>query len=210
MPLKILLADDQALFRQSLRALLEREGLTVVAEAVDGRAAMELARIHRPDVAVLDLSMPLLSGLDAAREIVRENPETKTLLLTIHDEHSYVLEALRLGIRGYVLKMQVAADLVRAIEEVARGRTYLSPGISEAVVAAYRTRSELPSDPLTPREREVLQLVAAGKSTKQVANILHVSVKTAESHRTHMMNKLDIHETASLVRYAIRRGLIEP
>src|ERR1051326_5576876 len=142
MPLKILLADDQALFRQSLKVLLEREGVVVVAEAEDGRAAVELARAHRPDVAVLDPQMPLLSGPDAAREIMRENPDTKTLLLTIHDEDSFVLEALRLGIRGYVLKTQAAADLKRAIEEVARGYIYLSPGISQAVVAAYRSRAE--------------------------------------------------------------------
>src|SRR5262249_17932825 len=149
---------------------------------------------------VLDLSMPLLSGLEAAREILRERPETRTLLLTVHDEDSYVLEALRLGIRGYVLKTQAAADLVRAVDEVARGFIYLSPGISAAVVTAYREGSEVPSDPLTPREREVLRLVAGGKSTKQVASILQVSVKTAESHRTHIMRKLDIHETATLVR----------
>jgi len=210
MPIKILLADDHAVVREGLRSVLERKGLTVVAEAADGRAAVELSRTHQPDVAVLDLSMPLLSGFDAAREILRERPETKALLLTVHDEDSYVLEALRAGIRGYVLKTQASADLVRAVEEVARGFVYLSPGISEAVVLAFRNRSELPADPLTPREREVLQLVASGKSTKQVASILKVSVKTAESHRTHLMNKLDIHETASLVRYAIRRGLIEP
>src|SRR5206468_1924695 len=155
-------ADDHAVVRQGLKALLARQGLLIVAEAVDGRTAVEAARIHRPDLAVLDLSMPLLSGLEAARDILRERPEAKIVLLTVHDEDAYVLEALRVGIRGYVLKTQAAADLVRAVDEVARGFIYLSPGISQAVVTAYRSRSELPPDPLTAREREVLKLVAAG------------------------------------------------
>jgi DNA-binding NarL/FixJ family response regulator len=159
-------------------------------------------------VAVLDIGMPLLNGLDAAREVGKVSPGTKTILLTMHTEDNYVLEALRAGIKGYVVKSQAAADLIQAISEVSRGRVYLSPSISQVVVQAYLTQSELPPDPLTAREREVLQLIAEGKTTKEIASLLGISVKTAESHRTRLMEKLGIHETASLVRYAMRRGLI--
>jgi DNA-binding NarL/FixJ family response regulator len=158
---------------------------------------------------VLDFSMPLLNGRDAAREILQACPRTRTILLTMHTDDRYVLDALRAGIRGYVVKTQAAEDLVRAIQEVQRGMTYLSPGISRAVVEAYLQKSELPPDPLTSREREVLQLVAEGKSTKEVARLLGISFKTAESHRTRIMKKTDIHETAGLVRYAVRQGLIQ-
>lgn len=206
---RILLADDHSMFRQGLRALIEAQGWTVVGEAGDGRQAVKLARSLNPDVAVLDISMPLLNGIDAAREIHRLAPHTQVVLLTMYDEDGYVLEALRAGIRGYVLKAQAAGDLVAAIREVTKGSVYLSPGISEAVVKGYMNHSALPPDPLTNRERQVLQLVAEGKTTKQVAAILSLSVKTADSHRTRIMKKLDIHETASLVRYAIRRGLVK-
>ena len=210
MPLRIILADDHLIVRQGLRSVLEQEAYTVLGEAGDGREALRLAQELRPDVAVLDLAMPLLNGLDAAREISRVSPQTKTILLTMHTEDPYVMEALRAGVKGYVLKTQAAQDLVQAIREVSRGAMYLSPGISRTVVEAYLAKSELPPDPLTSREREVLQLIAEGKTTKEVAVILGVSVKTAESHRTRIMGKLEIHETASLVRYAIRRGLVQP
>jgi DNA-binding NarL/FixJ family response regulator len=210
MPTRILLADDHLIVRQALKALLEVEGFSVVAEVGDGVEAVRVARERCPDVAVLDVSMPLLNGLDAAREIQHACPRTKAILLTIHTEDHYVLEALRAGVKGYVVKTQAAADLVRAINEVQKGMVYLSPGISQTVVQAYLTKSDVPPDPLTPREREVLQLVAEGKTTKEVAKLLGISVKTAESHRTRIMEKLEIHETASLVRYAVRRGLIQP
>src|SRR5256712_2755556 len=209
MAIRVLLADDHVIVCQSLKAVLEREGFQVVGEAADGREAVRLARALRPDVAALDVSMPLLNGLDAAREIQKACPRTRTILLTMHGEDTYVLQALQMGIRGYVLKSQAVTDLVRAVQEVSRGAVYLSPGVSGAVVEAYRTKKDL-RDPLTPRERTVLQLVAEGKSTKEVASLLGLSVKTAEYHRNSVMRKLDIHETASLVRYAIRRGLIEP
>ncbi|TMA40564.1 MAG: response regulator transcription factor [Deltaproteobacteria bacterium] len=209
MAIRVLLADDHLIVCQSLKAVLEREELQVVGEAADGREAVRLARALRPDVAVLDVSMPLLNGLDAAREIQKACPRTRTILLTMHGEDTYVLQALQMGIRGYVLKSQAVTDLVRAVREVSRGAMYLSPGVSAAVVEAYRTKKDL-RDPLTPRERTVLQLVAEGKTTKEVASLIGVSVKTAEYHRNSVMRKLDIHETASLVRYAIRRGLIEP
>jgi two-component system, NarL family, response regulator NreC len=210
MPLRILLADDHEIFRQGLRALLEREGFEVAAEAADGHAAIQLAAQMTPDVAVVDLAMPMLNGLDAAREITRTSPRTRTILLTMHAEDPYVAKALQAGIRGYVLKSQAAEDLVQAIREVSRGAVYLSPGVSETVVEAYLAKRDIPPDPLTPREHQVLQLIAEGKTTKEVAALLGVSVKTAESHRMRIMTKLDIHETAGLVRYAIREGLVRP
>jgi len=209
MSTQLLLADDHQVVRQGLRAMLEHHEFRIVGEAADGREAVRLAATTHPDVAVLDLAMPVLNGLDAAREILRTGARTRAILLTVHREDPYVLEALRTGITGYVLKTQAAPDLIQAIREVVRGAVYLSPGVSRAVVDAYRAKSDLPPDPLTPREREVLQLVAEGKTTKEAAGLLGVSAKTAESHRTRIMAKLDIHETASLVRYAIRRGLIQ-
>lgn len=205
-----MLADDHALVRQGLRALLEREGLVVVAEASDGQEAVRLAAEHHPDVAVLDVSMPVRNGVDAAREIEATSRRTRTILLTQHDDDRFVIEAVRAGAKGYVLKSQAATDLVEAIRQVSRGDVYLSPSVSRAVVEAYRNRSQPPPDPLTLRERQVLQLIGEGRSTKAIAGLLGISVKTAESHRTRLMQKLDLHETASLVRYAIRRGLVQP
>ena len=209
-PIRILLADDHLIVRQGLRALLEGEGFEVMAEVGDGQEATKLARQRCPDVAVLDFSMPSLNGLDAAREILKTCPRARAILLTMHTEDHYVLEALRAGVKGYVVKTQAAADLVRAIHEVQRGMVYLSPGVSQTVVQAYLTKSDIPPDPLSPREREVLQLIAEGKTTKEVAGLLGISFKTAESHRMRIMRKVDVHETAGLVRYAVRRGLIQP
>lgn len=197
------------MFRQSLRKLLEDQGFSIIGEASDGREAVRLARTLDPDIAILDVSMPLLNGIDAAHEIHRLAPQTQVILLTMYREEAYILEALRAGIRGYVLKDQAASDLVAAVGDVMKGSIYLSPGISEAVVKAYKSKSAAPGEPLSSRERQVLQLVAEGNTTKQIAAILNVSVKTADSHRTRIMKKLDIHETASLVRYAIRLGLIK-
>ncbi|MGH7227942.1 MAG: response regulator [Nitrospiraceae bacterium] len=210
MSLHVLLADDHLIVRQGLKVLLEREGFNVVGEASDGREAVRLAQELTPDIALLDLSMPLLNGIDAGRAMLQASPKTKIVLLTMHTEDHYVLEALRAGIKGYILKTKAAEELVQAIQEVSRGKLYLTPGVSEAVVQAYLAKTELPPEPLSPREREVLQLIAEGKTTKEAAVVLGISVKTAESHRTRIMEKLDIHETASLVRYAIRRGLVQP
>lgn len=210
MAIRVILADDHVLVRQGLRSLLERDKFQVVAEASDGQELIQLAEKLVPDVAVVDISMPTLNGIDAARELGRACPKTKVILLTQHEEEQYIHEALRASVKGYVLKSQVASDLVHALQQVSRGGIYLSPGVSQAVVEAYRTRSENPSDPLSSRERQVLQLIAEGRSTKDVASLLGISVKTAESHRSRLMQKLDIHETASLVRYAVRRGLVQP
>jgi two-component system response regulator NreC len=209
-PHRIFLADDHEIVRQGLKALLVQEHLEVVGEASDGREAVRAIRELHPDIAIIDYSMPLMNGLEAAREIHKDTPSVETILLTMHTEDRYVIEALRAGISGYVVKTQAAADLIRAIHEVSRGQIYLSPGISRAVVNAYLTKSELPPDPLTAQERRVLRLIAEGKRTKEIAQILEVSVKTAETHRSRVMEKLDIHETAGLVRYAIRRGVIDP
>lgn len=210
MGVRIVLADDHTLVRQGLKSLLEREGHQVLAEAADGQEAVQQVGSLRPDLAILDISMPVLNGLNAGRELARSFPGTKTILLTQHDEDQYVSEALEAGVKGYVLKSQAANDLLEAIRQVSRGQVYLSPGVSGAVMEAFRHKKQQPRDHLTTRERQVLQLVAEGKSTKDVASLLNISVKTAESHRTRLMQKLDIHETASLVRYAVRHGIIEP
>jgi two-component system, NarL family, response regulator NreC len=208
--IRILLADDHEIVRQGLKALLEQKGYQVVGEAANGHEALRLAAKTQPDVAVFDLTMPLLNGLDACQELSHLLPKTPVVLLTMHTEEQYILDALRAGARGYVLKSEAATNLVAAIEEVANGSSFLSPRVSRAVVLAYLDKSKRPEDPLSSRERQVLQLIAEGKATKEVATVLGISVKTAESHRSRIMEKLNTHGTAALVRYAIRRGLIEP
>lgn len=206
---RIVLADDHQMFRQGLRQLLERQGFEVVGEASDGHEAVRVVKELNPSVAILDFSMPLLNGIDAAREIQKRSPNTQVLLLTMFEDSVYVLEALKAGIRGYVLKGQASADLIAAISDILNGTIYLSPGISETVVKASISQNRQMSEPLTDRERQVVQLVAEGHTTKEIAALLDISVKTAESHRSRVMQKLDIHDTANLVRYAIRRGLIK-
>lgn len=210
MPIRVGLAEDHVLVRESLKSLLESEGFQIVAEAADGQDAVRQAELQHPDIMVMDIAMPVLNGLEAARAISHAFPKVKTILLTQHDEEPYLSQALDAGVKGYVLKSQAARDLVEAMRRVSAGEVYLSPGISRSLMEAYRSKSKKPADSLTPRERQVLQLVAEGKSTKDVGTILGISVKTAESHRTRLMQKLDIHETASLVRYAVRRGMVQP
>lgn len=210
MAIRVILADDHLLVRQGVRALLEREKIEILGEAADGLEAIHLAQVHQPDVVILDLAMPILNGISAVGEIRKAAPRTKIILLTMHTEEHYILEALRAGVKGCVWKTQASEQLLQAIRDVCAGGVYLSPSVSGAVVQAYLAKTELPADPLTGRERQVLQLVAEGKTTKEVAVILGVTVKTAETHRTKLMYKLDIHSTAGLVRYAVRRGLVQP
>jgi DNA-binding NarL/FixJ family response regulator len=207
---RVLLADDHAIVRNGIKHILIQEGFVVVGEASNGREAVQMTKELLPDVAILDFSMPLLNGIDAARQIREVAPRTKTLLLTMYKDESYVLRALRAGINGYVVKTQAAPALVEAIRSILHGGLYLSPVISESVVKAALIQNERELDPLTPREREVLQLIAEGKSNKEISRELEMSVKTVDSHRRNLMVKLDIHETAGLVRYAIRTGLITP
>jgi two-component system, NarL family, response regulator NreC len=207
--LRLVLADDHVLVREGLKSLLQGAGYMVAGEAADGREAVRLVRSEDPDIAVIDISMPQFNGLNASLELARSSPRVKVIVLTQHDEPQYVTEALRCGVRGYVLKNQAARDLVQAIEAVSRGKVYLSPGIATAVAEAYSSgKSSVAA--LSVRERQVLQLIAEGNSTKAIATRLSISGKTVESHRTKLMQKLDIHDTATLVRYAIRHGLSQP
>jgi two-component system response regulator NreC len=210
MALRILLADDHCIVRQGLRALLERSGFEVVGEAADGQEAVKLAESLRPDVAVLDLTMPVLNGLDAGRQILQRKPTPAVMLLTMHTEEHHVAAALRAGFRGYLLKTQAAEDLVRAIRDVVRGQIFLSSAVSRVVIDGYVSGAAAPCEALAPRERQVLQLVAEGNTSKEIASQLGLSVKTVDSYRARVMEKLDVHETAGLVRYAIRHGVIEP
>ena len=209
MPTRLLIADDHQLFREGLKALLPPAEFEVVAEAADGQEAIRLGRRVQPDLALLDITMPGLNGVDAARELLRVSPGSRVVVLTMHKDNAYLVEALRAGVRGYVLKSQPTAELLHALREVARGEVYLAPGFWRGLVESYQSGEELVANPLSPREREVLQLVAEGKTTKEVAAALGISFKTAETHRAHIMTKLDIHETAGLVRYAIRSRLIQ-
>lgn len=216
--LRILLADDHLILRQVLRDLLEREGMKVVADCGDGRQAIDAVRRLKPppDVAILDVAMPVMDGVQAAREIAAMAPRTLLIMLSGLDDTRYVADAVRAGVRGFVLKSQGTEDLLRAIDEVRGGGMYLSPGTSQSFVDAVKSASKggaaAPGagDGLSPRERQVVQLVAEGKSTKEIAKVLQISAKTAEFHRGRVMKKLAIHEVAGLVRYAIRAGLVTP
>jgi two-component system, NarL family, response regulator NreC len=210
MHIRVILADDHLIVRQGLRLVLEKEQIEVVGEASDGLEAIHLIRQLLPQIALLDLDMPGLDGLGVLREAAKVSPQTRTIILTRHVEEPYAVEALRSGARGYVLKTQASTDLVAAIRHVERGEVYLSPKISKAVVRAYLSNTDAPNGQLSVRERQVLQLVGEGHSTKKIAALLGISVKTADTHRTKVMVKLDIHQTAGLVRYAIRNGMIEP
>jgi DNA-binding NarL/FixJ family response regulator len=210
MPDRILLADDHGVVREGLRALLTQSGYQVVAEAENGQDAVRFAQKLRPEIAVLDVGMPLLNGIGAALAIARDAPTTRVIALTMHTEDTYVLEALRAGIRGYVLKTQAMSDLVAAIHQVILGTIYLSPGVSQAVLDAFLKRRDFDPPALTPRERQVLQLVAEGRRSKEIADVLGITTKTAEAHRANIMDKLGIHETAGLVRYAVKFGFVPP
>ena len=207
--LRVLLADDHQIVLQGLKSVLQDGGFNVVAEAVDGRDAVHLARELHPDVAVLDIAMPMMNGIDAAVEIAKTSPSIKVVLLTMHSEDRYILEALRAGVRGYVLKSRAASEVIQAIRDVCEGSIFLSPTISRAIVEVYLHSSGSGFENLTPREVQVLRLVAEGKTTKEVAAVLGVNVKTADTHRTNLMRKLNLHSSTELVHYAIRRGLVQ-
>jgi DNA-binding NarL/FixJ family response regulator len=209
MRLRILIADDHSVVRTGLRALLEsEEGWQVCAEAANGREAVEKAGKLKPDVAVLDIGMPLLNGIEATRQIREVSPKTEILVLTMHDSESLIGEVLSAGARGYILKDDADLDLIHAIEVVRQHKPYLSSRISEA---ASQSDVDSRSDRrrLTPREREVLQLLAEGKSNKEIATFLDISVKTAETHRANIMLKLNFHSITELVRYAVRNKIIQ-
>jgi len=219
--MRVLLADDHTLVRAGIRALVGAiPGVEIVGEAGDGQAALALIRQTRPDVAVVDISMPGLNGLELAARVAREAPATRVAILSMHGTPSHVAQALRAGVKGYVLKDAAAAELPLLLGAVMRGEIYLSPAISKHVVDGFLARRDDPAagagegaradDVLTARQREILQLVAEGKSTKEVAQLLDLSVKTVESHRGQIMERLEIHDLAGLVRYAIRSGLVSP
>lgn len=211
-PIRVLLADDHDLFRAGLRVLLQDlGGFEVVAEAGDGREALRQVEQHRPDVVLMDLMMPGLNGLEATAQVTREFPGVRVLVLSMNAAEEFVLPAVRAGASGYVLKNARPAELEQAIRAVARGETYLTPAVSGHLIDDYRRRTadEADSlDKLTPRQREVLQLVAEGHSTKEIARRLGLSVKTVETYRSQLMDALDIHDIAGLTRYAIRKGLV--
>jgi len=209
--IRTLLADDHRLVRQGLRALLERQsGIEVVGEASTGREAVTLALRERPDVVLMDLTMPELNGIEATQQVVRAAPEIRILALSMHADRQFAARALAAGASGYLLKDCAPEELLTALECVAGGRTYLSPAIADLVVSDYVSRlaaDESELELLSSREREVLQLLAEGSTTKQIAGRLHVSVKTVETHRKRIMDKLGVHSVAELVKYAIQQGL---
>jgi DNA-binding NarL/FixJ family response regulator len=212
-PIRVLLADDHALVRAGIRALVQNiEGVEVVGEAVDGREALSAIKRHQPDLVLMDISMAGLNGLEAASRVARDFPTVRVIILSAHANEEYVCQALRAGASGYLLKDAGTSELDLAIKAVARGETYLSPGVSKHVIADYLRRTGGESgalELLTPRQREILQLIAEGQTTKQIANTLHISVKTVETHRTQLMERLDIHDVAGLVRFAVRMGLVK-
>ena len=208
--LRVLLADDHALVRAGMRALLaELPGIEVVAETGDGRETLRLVRERKPDIALLDISMPELNGLEVVGRIARDHPNTRAIILSMHGDDESVRRALVAGAAGYLLKNSDRRELELALRAVARGDTWLSPSLTKRVVAMYMQGAS-PDAVLTPRQREVLQLVAEGHSNKEIASRLNVALKTVETHRTELMDRLGIHGVASLVRYAIQVGLVRP
>lgn len=211
---RIVLADDHALVRAGIRLLIEQiPDLEVVGEASDGHAALALVRELQPHVLLTDIAMGERNGLALAAQVARELPAVKVVILSMHANEEYVIEALRHGAAGYLLKDSAADELERAMVAVRTGQTYLSPAISQQVIDAYLGRTSTPSpesDPLTPRQREVLRLVAEGHNTKKIAGLLRISVKTVETHRAQLMERLGIHDIPGLVKYALRKGLASP
>jgi DNA-binding NarL/FixJ family response regulator len=211
---RILLADDHKLMRSGLKALIEQQpDLAVVGEADDGRQAVALAVSLKPDLLVMDIGMPNLNGIEAAHQITQANPATAIVILSMHSDESYVLRALKAGAKGYLLKDSAESDLIRAVHAVAGGKSFFSPAVSKVLLDDYvrklqRSGAEDIYDLLTPREREILQLIAEGKSNKDVANLLNLSVYTVETHRSNIMEKLNLRGLPELILYAVRKGII--
>jgi len=214
--IRVLLAEDHTIVRKGLRSLLDDEAdIQVIGEAEDGRQAVEEVERLLPDVVLMDITMPGLNGLEAARRIKKRFPEVKVLVLTMHSNEEYIFQVLRAGASGYLVKQAAPAELVWAIQAIHRGDSFLSPSISRKVIEDYTRRAEATEvrdsfDRLTGREREILQLIAEGHTNREIAELLHLSAKTVETHRAHLMGKLDIHNVAELTQYAIRRGVIAP
>jgi two-component system response regulator NreC len=206
--IRVLIADDHVMFRDAISDVLTKNNIDVIATAADGREAAQKTLETKPSIAILDIFMPLLNGLDAARLIAQAKSDSKVILISGYHDERFVLDGLRVGARGYIRKERAAIELVRAIREVAKGGVYLSPDISGVVADAIRRPHLVANRNLSVREREVLQLVAEGKSTKEIATILGVSIKTADHHRERLMRKLDLHHVAGLTRYAVRQGLV--
>ncbi len=208
--IRILLADDHAVVRQGFKMILAAQpDMEIVGEAGNGREAVELAEKLRPEVVVMDVSMPELNGIEATRRLASSTPHTRVVALSVHKDSVYVREILRAGARGYLLKESVAGDLVSAVRAVASGEGYLSPAVSSAVLDDYRRHVTNPIDLLTSREREVLQMLAEGKTNKEIAGVLNLSVYTVDAHRGRIMEKLNLHSINELVRFAVRNGMID-
>jgi DNA-binding NarL/FixJ family response regulator len=214
MNIRVLLADDHGVVRKGLRFLLERQpDMEIVGEAADGREAVRLAEAANPDIVIMDIAMPLLNGIEATAQIVKRNPAIAVIILSVHSDEDYLLSSLNAGAKGYLVKDSAEVDLVRAIEAVRKGTPFFSPEIAKTMLEDYmrflQQRNLQDSyDLLTEREKEVLQLLAEGKSNKEVASVLDVSVYTVDSHRTHLMQKLNLHNTAEIVLYAVRKKII--
>jgi two-component system, NarL family, response regulator NreC len=212
--IRILLADDHQLMRCGVRLMLEREAdLTVVGEASDGREAVSMAKTLKPEVVVMDIGMPNLNGIEAAHQMTQDNPQLAIVMVSMHSDESYVLRALKAGARGYLLKDSAEADLIKAVHAVGSGKSFFSPVVSKMLLDDYvrklkRSGTEDAYDLLTPREREILQLIAEGKSNKDIANLLDLSVYTVESHRSNLMEKLNLRGLPELILYAVRKGII--
>jgi DNA-binding NarL/FixJ family response regulator len=208
--IRILLADDHAVVRQGFKMILAAQpDMEIVGEAGNGREALELAGQYQPDVIVMDVAMPELNGIEATRRLADLSPRTRVLALSMHKDSVYVREILRAGARGYLLKDSIASDLLAAVRAVSRGEGYLSPGVSDAVLNDYRRHVTDPIDLLTSREREVLQMIAEGKTNKEIATVLNLSVYTVDAHRGRIMEKLNLHSVNELVRFALRSGLVD-
>lgn len=215
-PPRVLIADDHEVVRKGLRTLLEEQpGWQIAGEASDGREAVEKAKALKPDVTVLDISMPTLNGLEATRQMMKNNPQARVLVLTMHESDPLIREVLGAGARGYLLKSDAGRDLVNAVDAIRRNKTFFTARVAQMVLDGYldkkppKVDAEVPRDRLTPRQREIIQLLAEGKSSKEVAVALNLSIKTAETHRANIMRRLDCHSVSELVRYAVRNNIVQ-